>query len=403
MPVHLKTIARDGLSPSDAYARLRSHVPARSSFLLEDVPGPEGRTVSIIGYRARSEFSLPAGSPGALIVARDAKSLEADGVPASDAASPTERLAALLTYSMAGFVSWEAVYPAYKIDAHPAEARAGRFMGDMLACVLDEDRVVIGGRTAGACERLAHELTRPAAPPPERVPLAERASLDEVGMPPRDELSKLTKKLGQRLELLGGERAHVHVLCRTPQRGGDPLVAYRALEGPGAGFYVEQGESPMSEKLVLFGRSSSQLAASLDVLDAGTCDAVAAALFDARFAGSPEALAPRLARVLRDVEPTARYAYGGMVGFALPGGGGLFLRAAPVVMAVGGSFEVGLGAELSPGRADGDAEGLLDRALAAGDLWLRAAQTAAAHAPPEPTPAEPTPAEPTGPGPATSP
>jgi hypothetical protein len=401
MPVHLKTIAREGLSPSDAYARLRGHVPARSSFLLENVPGPEGRAISIVGYRARNEFSLPAGSPGALIVARDAKAAEADGVPATDAATPTERLAALLTYAQVGFVSWEAAYPSLKIDAHPGEARAGRFMSDMLVCVLDQDRVVIGGRTQGACERLEHELSRPKVLPPEPVELADVVTVEQLSLPTEEELSKLSRKLEQRLELLGGERAHVHLLARTAQRGADALVAYRALGDEGMGFYVEQAESPMAEKLVLFGRSPARVGGGADgatLLGPDACDAAATALFDARFAGSPDALAARLARVLRDVEPFARYAYGGLVGFALPGGGGLFVRAAPVAMVVSEAFELGLGADLAPGRPDGDAAGLVSRALAGSDRLLRAVQAAIAHAPPapiEPTPSAPTPAAPT--------
>ncbi|UQA61740.1 anthranilate synthase component I family protein [Polyangium aurulentum] len=245
-----RTFAADHTTPVRAYAALRAQSPGRSSFLLESVlPGERWGRYSILGYRARTENAYPANSMAMEMLAEDVSKLE-----------DVEGLAARFSQALVGYVSYDVVHSMHGIKPWPTDAMVARLMRDATVVVFDNltQTMTIAGRTKGAIERCAWEMTHG----PELEPMAPPAA---DGEPLFLEVNVEDEAYGMRVmrakEYIAAGDCFQVVLARTfraPMRNADPFDVYRALRvlSPSPYLYfLDFAETPFAEGLQIAGAS----------------------------------------------------------------------------------------------------------------------------------------------------
>jgi anthranilate synthase component 1 len=245
-----RTFAADHITPVRAYAALRAQSPGRSSFLLESVlPGERWGRYSIIGYRARTEHAYPPGTNMLAMLEEDVATLE-----------NAEGLAARFSQALVGYIAYDAVHPLHKVDPWPTEGNRGRLMRDATVVVFDNvtQTMTIAGRSKGAIERCAWEMTHGPAFEPMAPPDADaEPHFLEVNT---DDDAYGAKVARAKSYIAAGDCFQV-VLARTfraPMRNADPFDVYRALRvlSPSPYLYfLDFAETPFAEGLQIAGAS----------------------------------------------------------------------------------------------------------------------------------------------------
>ncbi len=257
-----RTLAADHLTPVQAYASLKSHAPAQSSFLFESVhPGERWGRYSIIGYRVLGEAMYSPGGDALALLAGDVPEGEPLEVTLSSSAfAETERLAARLTQALVGYVAYDAVNEANKIPPWPGSTEIIRMMRNATILVFDNLRqtVTIAGATLGAVKRCEWEMGHGPAlsPMPAPDPQAEPTSVD-LSM---DDATYMEKVARAKEYIAAGDAFQV-VLARkftSPMLSANPLDVYRALRVLSPSpylFFIDFAESPVASQLSIAGAS----------------------------------------------------------------------------------------------------------------------------------------------------
>jgi anthranilate synthase component 1 len=264
--IFTRTLAADHITPVRAYAALRSHAPAQSSFLFESVhPGERWGRYSIVGYRAMNEVLYPPGTDALGLFARALSGREVpDPVDPASPFAEVENLAARLTRAAFGFVAYDAAHDAYKIPLWPGSDALVRLMRDATIVVFDNLRqtMTIAGVNASAVNRCEWEMTHGpdlealTAPDPRGVPEFVDVSVDDDAYMDRVRRAKEYIRAGDVFQI---------VLARTfksPLRGADPLDVYRALRVLSPSpylFFIDFSDTPMAGGLTIAGASPETL------------------------------------------------------------------------------------------------------------------------------------------------
>jgi anthranilate synthase component I len=249
-----RTFAADHVTPVRAYAALRAQSAGRSSFLLESaLPGERWGRYSIIGYRARSEHAYPPGAHALAMLSDDAAALE-----------NADELAARLSQSLVGYISYDATHAVHAIKPWPNEGLRARLMCDATVAVFDHvaQTVTIAGRSKGAVERCAWEMTH--GPELDALPAPDANALPEsVDTNLSDEAfgMKVARAKGY---IADGDCLQI-VLARTfttPMKDADPFDVYRAMRvlspSPYLAFF-DFAETPFAEGLQIASASPETL------------------------------------------------------------------------------------------------------------------------------------------------
>lgn len=338
-----RSFAADHITPVRAYAALRSHVKERSSFLLEAGPAAAGGgRFSILGYRVRTEALYPGGGNALDLLEQDLVSGE-----------PYATFAEALSQALIGYIAYDVVHAMNGIDPWPDETDVARLMRDATVAVFDHAKqtVTIAGRTKGAVERCAWEMTHgpelPALAVPEEGARPEHldAFVNDAtyAMKARRALAYIEKGEASNVMLARG--------FRSPLRGADPFDVYRALrvlQPAMRHFFLEFGEMPIAEGISILGSADEVLATGPSRVDVLREKFPAASVI-----GEPR---KRATEIIRELEVSSRRAWGGLVGYAIPGGDFELNVARVTVIARRGFFEVTGAAEVAKGTAPEDAE-----------------------------------------------
>jgi len=332
-----RTFAADHITPVRAYASLRSHAPGRSSFLLEAEPGRLGERYSIVGYRVKTEALYPGGGNALDLLQQDLVSEEV-----------AETFPERLSQALVGYIAYDVVHAMHGIDPWADETDVARMMRDATVAVFDHAKqtLTIAGRTKGAVERCAWEMTHgPELPAMEMPDAHARPEFLEALITD----AAYAVKAKRALAYIGGGEASSVVLgraFRSPLRGADPFDIYRALRVLSPSkyhFFLEFGEMPMAEGLAIAGAADEVLA------DGPSRIEPLREKFPARaVVGEPK---KRAAQIIRELEPSSRRAWGGAVGYAIPGGSFELTVPRVTVIARRGFLEVTGVAELVKGLA----------------------------------------------------
>jgi anthranilate synthase component 1 len=332
-----RTFAADHITPVRAYASLRSHAPGRSSFLLEAEPGRLGERYSIVGYRVKTEALYPGGGNALDLLQQDLVSEEV-----------AETFPERLSQALVGYIAYDVVHAMHGIDPWADETDVARMMRDATVAVFDHAKqtLTIAGRTKGAVERCAWEMTHgPELPAMEMPDAHARPEFLEALITDAAYAVKAKRALAY---IEGGEASSVVLgrAFRSPLRGADPFDIYRALRVLSPSkyhFFLEFGEMPMAEGLAIAGAADEVLA------DGPSRIEPLREKFPARaVVGEPK---KRAAQIIRELEPSSRRAWGGAVGYAIPGGSFELTVPRVTVIARRGFLEVTGVAELVKGLA----------------------------------------------------
>jgi anthranilate synthase component 1 len=260
-----RTLAADHVTPVRAYASLRSHAKGRSSFLFESVhPGERWGRYSIIGYRVNAESLYPPREDAFVNLASDLEHLRAPDPVAASPFADTENLAAKLTRSLFGVVTYDAVSAACSIDPAEGTDIAARVMKDPTIVVFDNLRqtVTIAGAMLADVNRCEWEMTHG----PDLFPLL---APDPAATPEYVDVSVDDEAYGARVArakelILAGDVFQV-VLARTfstPVRDADAFDVYRALRVLSPSpylYYLEFAETPFAPGFTIAGASPETL------------------------------------------------------------------------------------------------------------------------------------------------
>ncbi|HZF49375.1 MAG TPA: chorismate-binding protein [Polyangiaceae bacterium] len=332
-----RTFAADHITPVRAYASLRSHAPGRSSFLLEAEPGTQGERFSIVGYRVKTESLYPGGGNALDLLEQDLASDDvADTFP--------ERL----SQALVGYIAYDVTHAMLGIDPWPDETDVARLMRDATVAVFDHAKqtMTIAGRTKGAVERCAWEMTHGPDLPAMAVP---DANARPEFLEPTISDTSYTLKAKRALSYIEGGEAKSVVLgrgFRSPLRGADPFDIYRALRVLSPAryhFFLEFGEMPMAEGIAIAGAADEVL-----VEGPSRIEPLREKFPASSVVGEPK---KRAAEIIRELEVGSRRAWGGVVGYAVPGGSFELTVARVAVIARRGFLEVTGAAELAKGLA----------------------------------------------------
>jgi anthranilate synthase component 1 len=334
-----RTFAADHVTPVRAYASLRSHAPGRSSFLLEAEPGRLGERYSIVGYRVKTEALYPGGGNALDLLQQDLVSEEV-----------AETFPERLSQALVGYIAYDVVHAMHGIDPWPDETDVARMMRDATVAVFDhvKQTLTIAGRTMGAVERCAWEMTHGPDLPAMEMPDAH--ARPEFLEPTITDAAYAVKAKRALAYIEGGEASSVVLgrAFRSPLRGADPFDIYRALRVLSPSkyhFFLEFGEMPMAEGLAIAGAADEVLA------DGPSRIEPLREKFPARSVvggGEPK---KRVAQIIRELEPSSRRAWGGAVGYAIPGGSFELTVPRVTIIARRGFLEVTGVAELVKGLA----------------------------------------------------
>lgn len=355
-----RTLAADHITPVRAYASLRSHAPGRSSFLLEAEPGRLGERFSIVGYRVKTEALYPGGGNALDLLQQDLASEEV-----------AETFPERLSQALVGYIAYDVVHAMHGLDPWPDETDVARFMRDATVAVFDHAKqtITIAGQSKGAVERCAWEMTHGPDMPAMNVPDAH--ARPEFLEPTITDAAYAVKAKRALAYIEGGEASSVVLgrAFRSPLRGADPFDIYRALRVLSPSkyhFFLEFGEMPMAEGLAIAGAADEVLA------DGPSRIEPLREKFPARsVVGEPK---KRVTQIIRELEVSSRRAWGGVVGYAIPGGSFELTVARVAVIARRGFLEVTGVAELAKGLApEASAEATWSDARAA-FAAIRAAQ-----------------------------
>ncbi|MCC6664974.1 MAG: anthranilate synthase component I family protein [Polyangiaceae bacterium] len=242
MPVALRTLVVDGITPVGAYAALRGDAEG-GSFLLESVvPGERWGRYSILGVRPARQVVLHA-EPG-----RDPFERLAGLVPAGggDESGVAQRLAT----SHFGVVTYDAVHSAFKVDPWPdAPAPIVRLIAEPTVVVFDNllHTATIAGTRAAEVERVEAVLAKAPAlaplQPPDPAQLPEGVTVDASD---EDYAASVARV---KAHIVAGDAFQV-VVARTfsvPARGADVFDVYRALRVLSPAPYMYCFELPAGE------------------------------------------------------------------------------------------------------------------------------------------------------------
>lgn len=332
-----RTLAADHITPVRAYASLRSHAPGRSSFLLEAEPGRLGERYSIVGYRVKTEALYPGGGNALDLLEQD---LASDEV--------AETFPERLSQALVGYIAYDVVHAIHGLDPWPDETDVARFMRDTTVAVFDHAKqtLTIAGRTKGAVERCAWEMTH--GPELSAMNMPDANERPEFVDPTITDVAYAVKARRALRYIDEGEASSVMLGrgFRSPLRGADPFDIYRALRVLSPSkyhFFLEFGEMPMAEGLAIAGAADEVLA------DGPSRIEPLREKFPARsVVGEPK---KRAAEIIRELEVGSRRAWGGVVGYAIPGGSFELTVARVAVIARRGFLEVTGVAELTKGLA----------------------------------------------------
>jgi len=245
-----RTFAADHITPVRAYAALRAQAAGRSSFLLESVvPGERWGRYSILGYRARSEHAYPPGSNALALLAGDADELE-----------DVEGLAARFSQALVGYLVYDAANVDNGVKPWPNEGMSGRLMRDATVVVFDhlEQTLTIAGRSKGAVERCAWEMTHGPELDPLPGPIPDEEAL--FAEPNIDDDAYAAKVSRAKQYIEAGDCLQI-VLARTfraPMRNADAFDVYRALRVLSPSpylFFLDFAETPFAEGMSIAGAS----------------------------------------------------------------------------------------------------------------------------------------------------
>jgi anthranilate synthase component I len=359
------TLAADHLTPVRAYAALRSHAPAQSSFLLESLT--PGERWSIVGYRALGESLYP---PGARAFSQVLEAM------APDPEAP-KGLAERLSQATVGYIGYEAVHSIHGVEPWEHQSSLSRLMKNATIALFDHQlhTVTIAAASRGAVKRAAWEMAH--GPELPQLTAPDPALFPEYVDPLVADVAFDARLARARRYVEAGDVEQV-VLARsflTSLRNADPFDVYRALRllAPAAYLYfISFSETPFAPGMIIAG-SAAGPAVLHDPSDAAALTpeaAFKAAFPSAAGTGTPR---PRAIEIVRELEHGARGIFGGAVGYILPDGS--LSMGAPLhtlsfqdgQIEIGGSTVVRAGSEGDSSRRD------IEPALAA----VRAAQDAA--------------------------
>jgi anthranilate synthase component 1 len=330
-----RTLAADHITPVRAYASLRSHAAGRSSFLLEAEPGRQGERYSIVGYRVQTEALYPGGGNALDLLQQD---LASDQV--------AETFPERLSQALVGYIAYDVTHAMHGLDPWPDETDVARLMRDATVAVFDHAKqtLTIAGRSKGAVERCAWEMTH--GPELPAMALPDGLARPEFLEPTITDAAYAVKARRALAYIEGGEASSVVLgrAFRSPLRGADPFDIYRALRVLAPSkfhFFLEFGEMPMAEGLAIAGAADEVLA------DGPSSVEPLREKFPARsVVGEPK---KRATQIIRELEASSRRAWGGAVGYAIPGGSFELTVPRVTVIARRGFLEVTGAAELAKG------------------------------------------------------
>ncbi len=303
------TLAADHLTPVRAYAALRSHAPAQSSFLFESLT--PGERWSIVGYRAMGEALYP---PGPRSFAQILESM------APDPEAP-KGLAEQLSQAKVGFIAYEAVHSIHGVDTWEHQGSLSRLMKGATVALFDHQlhTVTIAGPSRGSVKRAAWEMAH--GPELAQLPVPDPALFPEYVDPMVEDAAFATRLARAQRYVEAGEVEQV-VLARTfitSLRNADPFDVYRALRllAPAPYLYfIDFSETPFAPGMRLAGSAAGP--AVLHAAGEIPPDEAFKAAFPSTAAiGTPRA---RALQIVRDCEHGARGILGGAVGYILPDG-----------------------------------------------------------------------------------
>jgi anthranilate synthase component 1 len=302
-----RTLSADHTTPVRAYAALRAQTQGRSSFLLETLSSKAGRgRYSVLGYRARTESLYPGGG--------NALSLIADDL--AGGATP-EGFAVMLSQALVGYITYDAVHALQGIEPWPDEGDLARMMRDATVVVFDllEHTLTIAGKSKGAVDRCEWEMTH--GPELLSMKMPDPKALPEHLDVPMDDAVYAERAGRARKYVTEGAVSRVVLarMFRAPMRGSDPFDVYRALrvlDPSPYHFFLEFGDTPMAEGQAIAGSSSEPEAMGGAPSDKSASDMLHAAIPPGAMMGAPKEKVPA---IIRELEPSARGAYGGAIGY----------------------------------------------------------------------------------------
>ncbi len=255
-----RTLAADLVTPVRAYFALRAQSPGRSSFLFESVvPGERWGRFSILGYRALREALYPGLGDALEMIGEDLRE-DAGAATQAPQGPPAAVLAAKVARSLVGYVAYDAIHHALRVEPWPDESNLARMMREPTVVVFDnlEQTLTIAGPSKNAVDRCEWEMTHgpelPALPPPD--PSAEPdhvdVSLDDAAYGARVERAKEHIRAGDAFQIVLARS------FRSPLRGAEAFDIYRALRvlSPSPYLYfLDFAEVPMAEGITIVGAS----------------------------------------------------------------------------------------------------------------------------------------------------
>ncbi|HMI87351.1 MAG TPA: anthranilate synthase component I family protein [Polyangiaceae bacterium] len=228
-PICTETLVADRLTPVLAYAALRRAAPG-PSFLLESVVAGErwGR-YSILGYRPRREVILRAPPQGQNLPAGDPFSELAQQISVGAAREP--EMAARFARAHVGYLAYDLVHFATKVDRWPEHQPLARFVSDATVVVFDnlQQTVTIAAADRADVERARADLEKTA-------PLFPLAVPDKTALPSDVDVltDDATYESGARRAkeyIAAGDAFQIQLGRTMVTRAGDtdPFDVYRAL------------------------------------------------------------------------------------------------------------------------------------------------------------------------------
>jgi anthranilate synthase component 1 len=229
-PIFTQILVADRLTPVAAYAALRRAAPDRPSFLLESVVSGErwGR-YTILGYRPRREIVLRAPASGHVFDSGDPFAELARQIPVG--AAREADVAARFARAHIGYLAYDLVHFATKVDRYPEHEPLARLVTDATVIVFDNLRqtMTIASDDVGEVERARHDLelasTLRALPTPDPGAILAGVDFatDDATYEANAERAKEYIRAGDVFQLQLGRTMF------TSAAGTDPFDVYRAL------------------------------------------------------------------------------------------------------------------------------------------------------------------------------
>jgi anthranilate synthase component I len=303
------TLAADHLTPVRAYAALRSHAPAQSSFLFESLT--PGERWSIVGYRAMGESLYP---PGPKSFSQILEGM------APEPEAP-KGLAEQLSQAKVGFIAYEAVHSIHGVEPWEQQGSLSRFMKGATIALFDHQRhtVTIAGPSRGSVKRAAWEMAH--GPELAQLPAPDPALFPEY-VDGLIEDSVFAARLARAQRYVDAGEVERVVLARTfltSLRYAEPFDVYRALrllEPAPYTYFIDFGGTPFAPAMLLAGTATGATVIH-EPGEIAPDEAFKAAFPATAATGTPRA---RALQIVRELEHGTRGILGGAVGYILPDG-----------------------------------------------------------------------------------